>query len=417
MVSQEESDTGDEASDEMDEDNDETSDDSEDQTAVNMPPGSFELIGVMNGMAEVALSPSFEWNESIDPDGDVVTYTFVLDENEAPSTVIATDLSSTEYIFDTRLDFSTQYYWKIIAQDTEGNSSESQVFSFTTRKIGTRLSTADFSQRHLATVTEFDGKLFLVGGFGVTDSGNRYLSDVWSSSDGETWTLETDNPGFVPRAFHQVVIFEQKLFLIGGFRAIGGPSNDIWTSTNGKDWTLETENAQFPADWGHKVLSYDNQLWLITGGQNEFFNRNVWKSADGINWQLVVDDIGFEVSLEQEAIVYNDKMWVINNGLVHSSTDGVTWDVELENAPFESLFAEYSLAIKDDTLYLMVSESNNATSAQIWISSDGSNWELLHEETAFPNRADNGFIGFGDELYILFGLTEDGFENDVWRLD
>ncbi len=389
----------------------------------NSAPLAFDLLEVPDGSEQIGLNPAFEWTAAIDPENETVTYTFFLDTSENPVTQLGVALNETSFSLNTELEFGTTYFWRVDAEDTSGNVTSSGIFSFNTRSIGAFVGQPSFGLRHLSSVLEFNGKLYMVAGFGTVDgSPQQYLDDVWSSEDGEVWTLETDNPGFIARALHPVVAFGGKMFLIGGFRA-NGPSNDIWSSPDGKNWTMETANAEFPADWGHKVLHFNDKLWLITGGQNSEFNRSVWNSENGINWDLVVEDVGFTVSLEQEAVVFNDQMWVVVNDEVYSSPNGINWTLELEDAPFANVgqsglsFEEYSLIVSEGKMILLVGQQDTNGSTEIWSSIDGKDWVLEHEETAFPNREDNSFFSFQGKLYVMLGVNDQGFLGDIWTLD
>lgn len=386
----------------------------------NASPSVFQLISVENNMMNSILSPTFEWEVSIDPDDDNVTYSILLDQNEIPQTEIAVDLMVNNYTLDYALDYFENYSWKIIASDSKGNDTESEVFSFTTRKIGVKLDNSDVGLRHFSSVIEFDSKLFLIGGYGtLNDSPLNYINGIWSSQDGEQWVLETSSPGFIPGPAQSIIVFQNKLFKIGGFSTTGQYSNEIWASLNGKDWVLEKENAEFPADLYHKVLTYNDKLWLFTAGQNEFFNRNVWNSDDGITWQLVIEDIGFDLSIEQEVIVFNDKMWIIVEGSIYSSEDGITWNIELMDAEFMSSDAnyEYSIAVFQNRLTLMVSSYSSNVSPSIWTSINGVDWIQEYQELEIPNRIDNSFLTFNNQLIIMLGLNDQGFLGDIWTLD
>ncbi|NAY92330.1 hypothetical protein GTQ34_10400 [Muricauda sp. JGD-17] len=389
----------------------------------NMPPNAFNLIEVANDSESVELSPNFEWEFATDPENEAITYSFFLDTSENPTTQLATNLSDTSYNLEAELELGTTYYWQVEASDASGNTTISAIFSFTTKPIGSFVAQPDFGFRHHAAVTELNGRLYMLGGFGtVNGAPQHYLDDVWSSDDGEVWTLEADNPGFIARALHPLVAFNDKMFLIGGFRA-NGPSNDIWSSTDGKNWVMETANAEFPEDWGHKMLHFNDKLWLITGGSNNESNRSVWNSENGVNWTRVVEDIGFSLNLDLEAVVFNNRMWVIVNDEIHSSDNGIDWTLELEDAPFADLgtsgfsLKEYSLVVHNGKMVLMVSRQDTSESADIWSSSNGKDWILEHTQTAFPNREDNSFISFGGKIYIMLGFNDQGFLGDIWTLD
>ncbi|MGQ1910994.1 SUMF1/EgtB/PvdO family nonheme iron enzyme [Marinifilum sp. RC60d5] len=82
---------------------------------------------------DVALDLSLIWEESTDADGDKITYTVYLGESDnlSENELIASDVNTLNYKPE-GLEYSKNYYWKVIAKDTKGASSSSSVFSFTT---------------------------------------------------------------------------------------------------------------------------------------------------------------------------------------------------------------------------------------------------------------------------------------------
>ena len=105
---------------------------SDNDNAVNQPPNSFSLLTINNEANDINLTPTLTWDAATDPENDPVTYDLILDNNENPNTIIATNLDETEFKLNSPLQNSENYYWKIIAKDNNGNSTESNVFSFTT---------------------------------------------------------------------------------------------------------------------------------------------------------------------------------------------------------------------------------------------------------------------------------------------
>jgi len=71
-------------------------------------------------------------------------------------------------------------------------------------------------------------------------------SDVRSSSDGAKWTRVTPNAGWRPRTGHAVVVFNDKIWVLGGKYVdsknhIQDPMNDVWYSampTPTRHWQL-----------------------------------------------------------------------------------------------------------------------------------------------------------------------------------
>jgi uncharacterized protein (TIGR02145 family) len=75
------------------------------------------------------LSVMLTW-ESYDPEGDTLTFDVCFGVDENPP-IAVTGISEQSYTTDT-LEYSTTYYWKIVAHDNQGNSTEGEVWSFIT---------------------------------------------------------------------------------------------------------------------------------------------------------------------------------------------------------------------------------------------------------------------------------------------
>ncbi len=70
-----------------------------------------------------------------------------------------------------------------------------------------------WSERFSYTGLEFDGKMWVMGGYG---GGNVY-SDVWYSEDGVTWTQATGSAPWNGRFGHQSLVYDDKMWVIGGY--------------------------------------------------------------------------------------------------------------------------------------------------------------------------------------------------------
>ena len=134
---------------------------------------------------------------------------------------------------------------------------------------------ASWAQRTSFAAVVFDGKMWVVGGYFYTygQPAVKY-SDVWSSSDGSNWTLVTDNAPWGERSSGQVVIYENKMWLMGGYAETW--KNDVWTSEDGSNWTLETASAPWMARAGHICLVKDEAIWLMGGYNDGNYGNGVW---------------------------------------------------------------------------------------------------------------------------------------------
>lgn len=68
-----------------------------------------------------------------DPDGDAVRFDVFLDQQNPPTAFIASGLTTSTYTLDEKLEAEKTYFWKIVAKDGKGSTSESSSASFTTR--------------------------------------------------------------------------------------------------------------------------------------------------------------------------------------------------------------------------------------------------------------------------------------------
>ncbi len=143
-----------------------------------------------------------------------------------------------------------------------------------------------------------------------------YKNDVWHSSNGKDWTQATASAPWEARIGHAVVAFGGKMWLLGG-GAYGVTSfedhNDVWCSTNGSDWTKVTGSAAWAKRDGHTVVVYDNKMWLIGGGVGYTDTRynDVWYSTDGENWNQATASAQWSKRYGHSSAVFDSKIWVI----------------------------------------------------------------------------------------------------------
>ncbi len=164
---------------------------------------------------------------------------------------------------------------------------------------------ARFSPRYQHQVVVFQNKLWVLRGY----DGDR-SDEVWYSENGERWTQHSASPRFSARYDHQCAVFKakggsaEKLWLIGG--STGG--REIW-SFDGNSWTNHG-NGSFTARYRHQVLAFDNKLWVIGGISHPSLKNDVHWSEDGVSWNRPYT-AAFSGRTNHQAVVFNNKMWVI----------------------------------------------------------------------------------------------------------
>ena len=144
-----------------------------------------------------------------------------------------------------------------------------------------------------------------------------FVNDVWSSDDGITWDKETDSAQFSGRENFSSVVFndrdgKKKIWVIGGIDGNNVRLNDVWSSANGKDWEKKTDNAEFSARTGHKSVVFDDKMWVIGGNSSGTINNDVWSSTNGVTWNEETDNNPrFTGRYHHASVVFNNRIWFI----------------------------------------------------------------------------------------------------------
>ncbi|CAA0099673.1 Uncharacterised protein [BD1-7 clade bacterium] len=256
-----------------------------------------------------------------------------------------------------------------------------------------------FSERHDHQMIVFNNKLWVIGGI---DNNITFLNDVWSSTDGIDWVEETSEAAFSKRAGHDVIVFDSKLWLVGGIGDDRMPLNDVWSSTDGISWNLESVSANFSPRIGHQLAVFNSELWLIGGG----VTNEVWSTTDGINWVERTSPEVFSPRDNHQVVVFNNRLWVIGGRTdmseqndVWFSTNGINWGRATDSAEFTAR-ARHQILKFDNELWLVGGEFLN----DVWFSSDGVTWLEKTPAAAFSKRIGHKASVFNNRLLITGGF-------------
>jgi len=99
----------------------------------NHAPEKPENVYPRDGARGVKLNPYLDW-ECEDPDGDQLFYTLYFGEDPDNLELVAEHFTDSRYLIED-LDYSTNYYWKVVASDRQF-STEGDVWDFKTRTSG-----------------------------------------------------------------------------------------------------------------------------------------------------------------------------------------------------------------------------------------------------------------------------------------
>ncbi len=138
-------------------------------------------------------------------------------------------------------------------------------------------------------LVEFRGRMWLVGcARERSDSvGHAMSSEIWSTTDGVTWTRHADGP-WVGKIWPNVVVWDDRMWILFGYTkgdaANGFPqgnANEAWYSDDGETWTVLPLDAPVPGSHAQGVAARDDAL-LLAGGNYTFggagiFDKSVWR--------------------------------------------------------------------------------------------------------------------------------------------
>ena len=199
---------------------------------------------------------------------------------------------------------------------------------------------ASFHNRYGHVCLVFNNRMWVAGGaYNDEASGSAvYLNDVWSTGDGINWVNEKDHAAFSPRALHNGVVFNGKMWVLGGaysgsnYNAING---DIWSSSDGRNWVKEADPAAFGKKFVSALAVHKGKLWIISGTDAAYggaYEDDVWYTDDGVNWVQAVEHAGFTGRGGHESLEFDGRLWVIGGVF---GDYGTGWSADVWYSPFK----------------------------------------------------------------------------------
>lgn len=297
---------------------------------------------------------------------------------------------------------------------------------------------AAWSARDSHVMFSANKAIFLYGGW--EDSYLLSPLDLWSSSEGKTWTSVAGAKASPYSDFASVATAFGRLWMITGWKDgrldSKGASKEIWSSPDGINWTL-AGTAPFSARVGTPLVAFKGRLWILGGTENYFsengtpFKNDVWSSPDGVTWERVTEHAPWSARAFANAVVLGDKLFLVGGGRygdgikskefsaeadVWSTKDGVQWVNETTNAGWTPRIWS-SLVAYRGALWFMGGWANYPAlnHQDVWWSPDGKQWRKLHDAPWSPRHAMATLV-FDNQIFVSGGNTDGELHNDVWTL-
>jgi hypothetical protein len=178
-----------------------------------------------------------------------------------------------------------------------------------------------WAPRVLHHTVVFKGRILVLGGQTIPQFGGGdevFYSDVWTSANGRDWTQVADHCPWGPRGMiGGSAVFNNRLWILGGgtYDTPQIPQrkfyNDVWSSADGVHWEKVLDEAPWHPRQYHDVAVWDGKLWVMEGYHQDGGNRkDVWYSADGVNW-YELPNTPWAPRHAASAFVYQDALWMV----------------------------------------------------------------------------------------------------------
>ncbi|MBI3944586.1 MAG: hypothetical protein HY321_01580 [Armatimonadetes bacterium] len=175
--------------------------------------------------------------------------------------------------------------------------------------------------RVLHYTVAFNGRIWVMGGQTLPQfakAEGAFYNDVWSSADGANWVRVAEHaPWAVRGMIGGSVVFKNRIWILGGgtYDTPGRPKrayyNDVWSTADGVSWERVLESAPWRPRQYHDVAVFDDRMWVMEGHLEGTGNaRDVWCSADGVKWEEI-PDTPWAPRHAASVFVYDDALWMV----------------------------------------------------------------------------------------------------------
>jgi hypothetical protein len=160
-------------------------------------------------------------------------------------------------------------------------------------------------------------------------------ADVWRSRDGVRWA----RVGVVPHHIGIIcgtVVFDNQMWVIGGGtygdhrqQVPSVPYNEVWSSSDGITWT-QHPNAPWSPRRYHDVAVFDSRIWVLAGDgyDGEPFKNDVWYSTDGVQWIQLPDTPWIERHAAS-VFVLNDALFMMGGTPIGQGSLNDIWKLQV----------------------------------------------------------------------------------------
>lgn len=252
----------------------------------NLPPEIPENPKPAHNENSTRIKLSIGW-DCIDPDGDMMLYTVFFGTTNPPEQIYS-NYAQTGFDRDD-LEYKTTYYWKVIAKDIKGNTTEGPTWQFSTLNLtfGNLTDTRD-GQNY--TTIEIGSQWWMAENLNYESNSSYCYDDDPAFCDryGRLYTWESALSA-CPDGWHLPTIgeFEEMVDHLGGTEEAGGMLKDY----DSNYWREPNTGASNISGFGALPAGrrYDHGLSTGSGYYAQFYSSTEYQTNEAYNLTLGYD--------------------------------------------------------------------------------------------------------------------------------
>lgn len=298
-------------------------------------------------------------------------------------------------------------------------------------------------KRILICAIVFNGYIWIMGGQKSSRDPNSATKEIWRSADGLAWQRMADGPWSPRYILHQAIVYRGRLWVLGGAVYNTVELNDVWSTVDGISWTqVLTNNPNATNRWGGRsygeAVVFDDRMWLLTGYKNGVTNVNdVWFSQNGVDWTMFAATSAVTLPARHASgvVEHGNTLRVVTGNMWRDSwmLSPYEWESVPQTAtphfgPRDGLCAVSNESATKPKVWLLGGyryDLNGAISNDVWSTSDCKNWSLAKPDT-FNSAGFNQNVDwagremmsaafFVNRLWIVGGFNgSPNYLTDVW---
>jgi hypothetical protein len=257
------------------------------------------------------------------------------------------------------------------------------------------------------------------------------------------WTCVTRDAAFAARDGAGALVFDDKMWLLGGwnpddkdhFSVTGHTNSEVWTATDGAAWTLVNLGAPWEGRHTAGYVVHRGRMWIIGGDPlRGHYQNDVWNTSDGTHWEKIADRVPWAQRALHCTLAFKDKIWVFGGQTIPQfapeketfyndvwrTDDGVKWTKVLDHAPWPPRGMIGGSAVLNGRMWILGGGTYDTPLApkrnfynDVWSSVDGVRWEKVLDHAPWEARQYHDVAAFDGRLWVLEGWSGKN-RSDVW---